>query len=70
MARIKIENLSKEISKEDMKEIQGGYTGSIPTQLGSMTNLTGSIPVEFGNIDKAFMDGGVTSTDDWETPVA
>ena len=40
MARIKIENLSKEISKDDMKSIQGGFTGSIPTQLGSLNKFT------------------------------
>jgi hypothetical protein len=65
MARIKIEDLSKEISKGDMKKIQGGFTGSIPTQLGSLNNFTKepltqidppALQLESGPVDQSIDD--------------
>jgi bacteriocin-like protein len=68
MARIKIENLSKEISKDDMKNIQGGFTGSIPTQLGSLNNIAGGTLIQ-GNPTSLQLDAGpadcsITNIDD------
>jgi hypothetical protein len=73
MARIKIDNLrnTEELKKESMKGICGG--GGIDGNTLFRDGLTIKGPDGKEINQKAtwtFMDGGVTSMDDWEAPSA